>query len=1000
MNRNKYSEVPEHIDHYRSLAFWSWNGKMDKDEMCRQIDGFAENGYGGFFIHSRAGLEIPYMEDEWFKAYETAVLYAEKTGLTVWIYDEDGWPSGFAGGIVSTKGDAFTFKRVRFAEGDAVNSDLVQKNLIAACQRNGKDLAAYYESDSHYVDLLNPDVTRAFIESTHEVYKRKLGHHFGKTIKGCFSDEPQLNNFGYTWSTALPDFYRKETGRDLLEDIWMIPDPDPQYDSIRLDYWKVIGKLFKESFTDIIAKWCKNNGLLFTGHFAAEDGLCDQISSNGGVMQMYPSMQLPGIDHLGKRLASPVLMKQISSVAEQYGKDRVLSESFGCSGWNLSFEDMVWIWGYQAALGINLPCLHLSAYTIKGVRKRDYPVFFSHQEPWWDKFRLVNDYFAALNTLLSGGASDSDTLVVLPLTGMWMKALRPGHSEDEINISAQYRILIENLLNLQISFDLGDERLMEEDAVVRDGFLRIGNSSYRRLIISQTPLISSEVAGICEKFLQEKGEIICINTAPQNFKKCNLVQNRRDMLRKYFDCTGMKREIVFKDKNSDKIASDILVRTRIYDDRKIVYIWNGSTDSERSFVAEVEGNPEVSLISLCENALIKEELVKSSRNDSGTSFGVSVPPKGSRIISLKNMTRHGVLNVQPESLISKEAVKITQTKLTEDNSLTLDRAAYSIDGAPFTSDLPVIHMQDHLYKIIESKNEPSKITVRYVFEMNLSEQQTNRKIYLAAESEDFGGLRLNGVPINNREEGHWIDGSIRKFSIGDLCVKGRNTFDMDCKMPVWQPVSDVEEVFETERNRFHYPVGIEAVYILGDFRIYAGGKVTGYNDHIRIMDASFTITDSMDVSDTENMIAEGLWFYRGNYVAEYDFMSEAIEKGARYYAGFENKGFILAEIYLNNNCIASMFTPPYETDITDYLREGLNSLKIKYYGSNRNLFGPHHHIKGEPSFVGPSTFIGKRGYEDFVSPEINSSNTWTDDYSFVRTDISKFIYISKYKYNS
>ncbi|NCU27932.1 hypothetical protein EOM86_14645, partial [Candidatus Nomurabacteria bacterium] len=260
-----------------------------------------------------------------------------------------------------------------------------------------------------------------------------------------------------------------------------------------------------------------------------------------------------------------------------------------------------------------------------------------------------------------------------------------------MNISAQNRILIENLLNLQISFDLGDERLMEEDAVVRDGFLRIGNSSYRRLIFSQTPLISSEVAGICEKFLQEKGEIICINTAPQNFKKCNLVQNRRDMLRKYFDCTGMKREIVFKDKNSDKIASDILVRTRIYDDRKIVYIWNGSTDSERSFVAEVEGNPEVSLISLRENALIKEELVKSSRNDSGTSFGVSVPPKGSRIISLKNMTSNEVLHKQPQILLSKVAAGIKRVDLTEDNSLTLDRASYSIDGSPFTAEMHVIH---------------------------------------------------------------------------------------------------------------------------------------------------------------------------------------------------------------------------------------------------------------------------------------------------------------------
>ena len=76
-------------------------------------------------------------------------------------------------------------------------------------------------------------------------------------------------------------------------------------------------------------------------------------------------------------------------------------------------------------------------------------------------------------------------------------------------------------------------------------------------------------------------------------------------------------------------------------------------------------------------------------------------------------------------------------------------------------------------------------------------------------------------------------------------------------------------------------------------------------------------------------------------------------------------------------------------DITKYLKFGKNRVSVRLYGSNRNLMGPHHHITGEPHFVGPSTFRGIKGFEDFVTPEIRSENTYTDHYSFVPFGLSK-----------
>lgn len=106
-----------------------------------------------------------------------------------------------------------------------------------------------------------------------------------------------------------------------------------------------------------MSQWCERNGLVMTGHFACEDGLCDQISSCGGIMGHYALMQLPGIDYLGNRVTSPVLMKQAASVSRQFNGGEVLSETFGCSGWGVTLARLAWIWGWQSALGVTKPLL-------------------------------------------------------------------------------------------------------------------------------------------------------------------------------------------------------------------------------------------------------------------------------------------------------------------------------------------------------------------------------------------------------------------------------------------------------------------------------------------------------------------------------------------------------------------------------------------------------------------------------------------------------------------
>ena len=82
---------------YRALPFWSWNGRLEKEELEKQIDWMKEKHFGGFFMHARGGLTTEYLGEEWFSAIKACAEKAEETGMEAWAYDENGWPSGFVG---------------------------------------------------------------------------------------------------------------------------------------------------------------------------------------------------------------------------------------------------------------------------------------------------------------------------------------------------------------------------------------------------------------------------------------------------------------------------------------------------------------------------------------------------------------------------------------------------------------------------------------------------------------------------------------------------------------------------------------------------------------------------------------------------------------------------------------------------------------------------------------------------------------------------------------
>src|SRR3989339_463439 len=439
MNQALLKEFKNPSSQYRGKPFWAWNGRLEPQELRRQIRIMKRMGLGGFFMHARVGLDTPYLQKEWFDSVDACLDEAKKLGMEAWLYDEDRWPSGAAGGIV-TKDKRFRMRKLVAHKHtalktfswtpditaafvmtlDGTTADKVRRlarkekpvslapgEVILSFSVRIDDEEDWYNGQT-YLDTLNPEAVRAFIKSTHEAYRKRYGARFGKAIPGIFTDEPNhghmINGWKYDpdqdmylpWTGSLSAVFKKRYGYDLLDRL-----PELVYDikgqpvsQPRWHYHDCTTFLFSDSFMRQTGEWCKKNNILFTGHVLEEDRPSSQTDQVGSAMRTYEAMQAPGMDLLTEHWRIYDTAKQVSSMARQFGRKWRLTETYGCTGWDFPLEGHKALGDWQGALGINLRCPHPSWYTMLGEAKRDYPAGIFYQSPWGELYPKVEDYFA------------------------------------------------------------------------------------------------------------------------------------------------------------------------------------------------------------------------------------------------------------------------------------------------------------------------------------------------------------------------------------------------------------------------------------------------------------------------------------------------------------------------------------------------------------------------------------------------------------------------------
>lgn len=773
---------------YRPVPFWSWNEKLNIEETKRQIDIMDNVGIGGFFMHARGGLQTEYMKDEWFENISVSVKEGNKRKMSAWAYDENGWPSGFGNGIVNGLGVEYQQKYLRFSE------TVPKNNLIEKCGSRW----FYYDVNPFYVDVLDKKVISKFIEVAYKPYYDRYGNNF----EGFFTDEPQISRNGIPWSFVFETEYKERYSENIIEHLEELFFCVGDYKQTRIKFWKMVTDLFSSAFFKQIYDQCEKWGVKLTGHLVLEEDLSSQLTTNGACMPHYEYFSIPGMDWLGRNINKDCFTpKQVSSVAEQLGKQQVLSETYALCGHNVSFDELKGIYEWQMVHGINLLCQHLEGYSLRGIRKRDYPPAMYYQQPWWNVYDKFVDAMSREGMILSQGKKRVDVLLIHPQTTAWtLFDNGKNHGLDELN--EKFKNAVAELEKKHIVFHFGDETVMERHGRVENNKLVIGNQSY------------SYVLNPCGEYL---------------------LPNTEKLLAKFKHNGGKLNVEPLQNDVTDN--GDITYTCCEYDDFNVHYFVNTSPEVKKAEI-KVSGKKLNIYIGELENYSKIHEF----------------EPWGSLII-IDDGTENTAKEEREDIVFLPNDAKIIGSS---GNVLTLDKCDYWFDGE-------LQERMGYVLNIAERANKlERKVRVRQEYHVK-ADFVPKEIYLVCETPEIFNiDVNGNTVKYNTREYFRdiafkKIDIS-GLLSMGDNII----TFECDFKQSD-EFYTNLKNsfVFEGEKNKLVYDTEIEPIYLFGDFSVKTAGNWQKLDKSALRYTGDFVLSAPVSNICIKNIEKQGFAFFSG-----------------------------------------------------------------------------------------------------------------------------------------
>ena len=884
---------------YRPIPFWSWNEKLNAEETKRQIEMMKEAGLGGYIMHARGGLQTEYMGDEWFENIAVGVKQAKENNMKAWAYDENGWPSGFGNGKINGLGEEYQQKILRMEVGERQTERTI-------CNIDGFHF--YYEVNPFYVDNLDKKVVKKFIDEIYAPYYEN----FGNELEGFFTDEPQLYQFGMPWSFCLEDEYKKEYGEELLLVLVHLFKSTGEYIETRKKFYRLIAKLFSENYFGQIYKWCDERGLKLTGHLVSERDLLHQTPSSGSCMACYEYFHIPGMDWLGRNVGDSLTQLQLVSSALQTGKKQILSETFALCGHNVSFSELRRIYEWQMVRGINLLCPHLQGYSLRGIRKRDYPPAMYYQQPWWEEYKIFVEAMSRIGMLIAEGEPDCSVLLMHPMTSAWI-CYDADKCEGVKECEEKFKAVIEELEAKHIQFHLGDEILMERHGRVEGNKLIIGEMQYTTVVLPPYIDFLDNTKQLLEKFQSNGGLIVTATEVPEN---C-VIDN-----------------------------ANITYLKRVFENFDMHYFVNSTNEFQKAKI-------NVSGVAI---DIITAEEVSFNKNHTFSPYDSLV------VIDYRNGNCQNVDENELEHLELDGQWEITECT---ENSLLLDVCDCYFDGELIGKNMSVSEIQGKACKM------KRVVHIRCDFFADIAEIPD--KICLVCETPEIFTYKINGAEIKFADEGYFRDISFRRTNISKYLKAGKNIIEIGCDFRQNDGTyEDIENAvkFESVRNKLTYDMEIENIYLVGDFSVKTPGEFEKLDRYAVRYQGGFVIDKPSKLISLKNIEQQGFPFFSGRLTVKKAYEITKPDKKLV----LKMKGINAVSIKVNGKSVDTVIWNNSEIDLSSYLSVGENTVELTLVNNLRNLLGPHHLQEGESYMVIPSSFIKGENFWSWTPGELTDWN--------------------------
>ncbi len=948
---------------YSSAPLWVWNDRLTEAQVIGTLRDLARQNIKQAFIHPRPGLMTPYLSAEWFRLWKVALKEAESLDMNLWIYDENSYPSGFAGGLVpdampESQGRGLGMLEQKTAPewSDSLVAvyrltetgyeNVTQK--IRSGEKLGEDryLAVStmlakpspWYGGKYYVDLLRPGVTEKFLSITMDAYRREIGDQFGNRVPGVFTDEPHLRPAGgIPWTEDLPQLFEKRWGYRLTDHLAALLEPLGDWKRIRHNYFQVLLDQFIERWGKPYYEYCQKNNLEFTGHYWEHEWPnCISVPDN---MAMSAWQQRPGIDILMNQYREDThaqfgnvrSVKELASVANQLGRERTLCEAYGAGGWDLRFEDMKRIGDWLYVLGINTLDQHLSYVSLRGARKRDHPQSFSAPEPWWEAYHVNASYFARLSLALSKGEQINKVLLLEPTTTAWMYNTAGKNPQELEKIGDTFQRMVVDLEKAQVEFDIGCEDIMARHGSLAGESLRIGRRSYRTVVLPPlTENLNGKTMDLLEGFAKEGGTILACGSPPERVdggKSERGVALARTNGWKRVEPDAVPAMLLaevnegFAIRRSAGDKGILFHHRRELADGQLLFLVNTSNESPSSGVVEsvTQGverwDPEAGKI-------VAYPFESTERL---TRAAFEIPPSGSLLLFLSRDHR----DPAPKPAAKRTPVMAQgpmEVRRIGPNVLVLDyvdvsargdsrKESYFYQASQFAFQKngmernpwdSAVQFRDEL---ITRKFPPeSGFEAAYRFAIR---ERVPVPLFLVVERPDLYSITCNGKPVTASKDSWWLDRSFGKIDIGAAARPGEN-------------------VIRLKASPFTVYHEIEPAYVLGDFRLEA-------------LDNGFAIVPEQPLMPGA-WNQQGLPFYSAG--VSYSQTFQQIKPSGQYRIALPKWYGSVAKVLVNGQEAGFIASPPWEQDVTKWMRAGANRIEVVVIGTLKNTLGPHH---GDPA---------------------------------------------------